>query len=254
MQGSEASAGAVVHYLPNGRFGRVAVPLLVLAVFAGTVFGGVLSLRTVHLLCDRGLGTCSIVSSWGPVSTARTVPIESIRKTRLDTSRGKNGVATYEVVLVTSDGDARLSMVSSSNSAQRGRAKSDIDTFLANPKNGSLDVDYDEPDRTGMLLLALSLVWLYAAWAMSRSARVEIDRANGTCTVVAVRWPLPPARRVFELADVRDAVVREGGKRNTYNLALVVDGYEEVLVFGWASSGRAWKDAAAAEIRALLAR
>ena len=255
MQTSEPRNQTAVQYLPNGPAGRFLWPLLLLAIFALTFWGGVMTLRTVRFACDRGASVCSVVSSWGPLSTAREIPLASIKKTRLDSSHGKHGYS-YEVVLVTSSGDARISMVASSSKTQRTDAKAQIDAFLGDPRSTTLDLVYDEPSFGGFAMLALSLVWVIIGWGLSRAARVEVDRAARTCTVVTLRWPLGPKRRVYPLDDVRDAIVTEsrGRKGATYNVALVVSGQEKpVPLLNMSSSGRAWKDGAVADIRALLA-
>ena len=225
MRPSDPSQQSIVRYFPSGPVGRFLWPLALLVAFAATIWGSVATLRTVHFLCDRGAGTCSIVSSWGPLSTARTLPLASVKKTRLDSSHSKNSYS-YQLALVTSTGDIQISSVASSSKSQRTEAKAQIDAFLVNPQATTLDVDYDEPSSAGFAMLALSLVWVLVGWAVSVSARVEIDRAERTCTVITVRWPLAPKRRVFRLDDVRDAVVtsRSGRGGATFSVGLVIDG------------------------------
>ena len=186
-----------MRYFPSGPVGRFLWPLALLVAFAATIWGSVAE----H--CERS--TSCATAAPGPaqssprnLSTARTLPLASVKKTRLDSSHHKNSYS-YQLALVTSTGDIRISSVASSSKSQRTEAEAQIDAFLVNPQATTLDVDYDEPSSAGFAMLALSLVWVLVGWAVSVSARVEIDRAERTCTVITVRWPLAPKRRVFRL-------------------------------------------------------
>ncbi len=255
MQPSDPGNLSVVRYSPTGPVGRVVWLLVLLLAFVGTFHAGLMTLRAVHFVCDRRAATCSIVSSWGPVSTAQTFAIGSIKKTRLDSFHDKHGT-TYRVALVTSDGDVPMSMVTSSDRSRLAQLKAEIDAFLSSTQHPTLDVDYDEPSAFGFLVLGLSLVWVLIAWVISGSARVEIDRAAHACTLVTVRWPLASKRRVYRLEDVRDAIVTESrGRRSmTYRVCLVIDGQKEpVSLVKVGTAEREPKDRVASEIRALLA-
>jgi hypothetical protein len=245
----------VVVYRPVPAFVTVLLWVFGLVACALFAFAGVSGLRTTHLRCDRASETCSIDSRLGPTSSEKTVPQASIRSTRLETVHGKKNSASYQVALVTASGTVEISGVSSGY-AERTAQKSQIDRYLADKSQSSLDVTYDVGNATSLVAVPLSLIWLVVPWLLSRYARVEVDRSAGTLTLVMVRSPLPSVRRRLELGRVRDAIVtskRSSKGGQLYAVGLVVDGEEAPvpLLRVW-SSGRRAKDRAAAEIRALL--
>ena len=242
-----------VTYLPNGRIGAVAFPLLFIGAFALSAWAAMISLSSVHLGCSRAAGTCAIVSAFGPFATTRAVPLASIHSARLDSSRTKNSWS-YEVVLVTAEGEVSLSRFRSHDKAQRTWIKEQIERFLAST-DATFDIEYDEPQLSGLVLVAFGLVWLLAGWAISHFARVEIDPVARTLDVVMLRWPAPPKRHTYPLDAVHAAVVVEssGRKGKTFSVGLVVDGNEKpVPLVGGSSSGRGPKDRTVQALQALL--
>lgn len=247
---------STVTYFPNGRVGRVLWPLLLFGVFVLTFGMAVGSTRSVHLRCDHATTTCDVETRWpiGATSDA-SIPIASIGSTRLSSFKGKSSTS-YSVVLVTTSGDVELPGASAPLSV-RSAQKARIDAFLADPRAAAIDVDYTEPSGVVFFLVPFSLVWLLVGWAMTWTARVEIDWIARTLTIVGVRWPLAPKRRLFRLDAVRDARVleRRGSKGGRlYGVVLDVEGHEAVSLTSGTSSGRGPKDEAVMQIRALLAR
>jgi hypothetical protein len=245
----------VVRYFPEGLAAMLVALLAFLSFFALTVSFAIVDARTVYLECDRGSGTCAIRSSCWGFTSSRPVELASIRGTRLDETPAKGG-NTYEVVLITTGADTRISNVASQKKAKRALAKAEIDAFLGSPTKETLAVLYDEPDGMGELVLASSLIWIIAARYVSRWARIAVDPSAGVLTVAVVRWPLPPGRTTYPLASVRDAVVtgsREGKTGSFYSVGLVVDGHEQpVPILELKSASRGPADAAVAQIRAAL--
>ena len=247
---------SVVNYMPNGAVGRVVFPMFFLLFSGLMVYAGMASMRSIHFRCDRASGQCTIASSLGPWSDAQPIPLTSIRSTRLETVHGKKGSVGYRVDLVTGSGNVELSSHTSS-AATRNEQKAEIDRFLTDRTQASVDVDYDEPSAAGWMILVFAMLFVLVAWMLTWFGRVEIDWSTRKLSVLTVRWPLAPARRTFELGSVRDAVVhsargRKGG--TVYSVRLVIDGQEQpVPIMNMASSGRASKERAAAEIRAMLA-
>jgi hypothetical protein len=229
------STKRVVTYRPSGFAGSFVMPFVLLAIGVSVFYVAILSLRTLEVRCDRAAGTCSIVSSWGPLTTAQPIPLATITGTRLKTSVSKH-TYSYEVVLVTAEGDVRLSAKGSGDKAQRVAAKASLDAFLDDPAAATVDVVYDDPSPglfafTFLFSAAFSLV----GWIGTTVTRVEVDDDARTVDLVTRRWPLRQARLTFPLDAVRDVVTgkdaetsgTETPSTDGCSLVVVVDGEEK---------------------------
>jgi hypothetical protein len=244
---------SVVTYFPMGRLTQIVFALCLGAAFVACVKLGVTFASSVILQCERAAGTCAVISRFESFTSTRTIPISSIRSTRLDTSGDKKRGFGYSLVLVTTSGDVAISNVASNDHAARVEAKRLLDLFLQDPKQPDFDVLYDPPAAGGYVVLAFSLLVLFFVWFVARWARVEIDWGKRVVTVVRMGWPLPPRRLRFELGAVSAAVVRSR-KRNLFAVDLFVEGRSPVPLLPGTSSGREPKQSACDAINALLAR
>jgi hypothetical protein len=222
------------------------------AFFAFMWWGALMHSLDVRMHCDRSAGTCTITSSRGPYSEAREVALSSIRSARLDPM----GVS-YKVVLVRTSGDDPISSASSTDRSQRLAVRDQIERFLGDPAQPTLDVVYDDQGAPTLLWLSV-LGAVCLAWSLTIYARVEVDVAAGTLKVSVVRWPVPPRRRSFALGTVRDVVLVDrthllGG--HTYSVGLVVDGNARPvpLLFFTFANRRDPSDRTTKELRDLLA-
>jgi hypothetical protein len=245
-----------VRYSPLGPVAAVGVPLLCVGVFVASLLGFIASARDVRVQCERVTGTCRVVSSWlGAYTQTRTFDLASLRGARLDASRTKNG-HSYEVVLLSTQGDEPISSRGSAYADARRKQKEALDGFLRDPRQRDIDVVYDEASAESLLWLAFGLAWLFAAWGARTSVRIEVDHRARELTVVTVRTPLPSKRRTYPMDRVRGAVVTEvrgtrGGAR--YTAALVLDGEEQpVPLTSWGTSDRTLPALAVAGIGELL--
>jgi hypothetical protein len=240
----------------RAQSGAMAVGIAVAALlgFVGFEWAGVAGMTSVRLQCNRHVGECTLMSSpsfGGP----RSVPLASIQRAELvETGTGK--ARSYSVVFLTDAGVIPLSGRGSSSRPQRAPARTDIDRFLADKRQDTLEVDYDSPVTGSIGFTLFGFVWLYALFIIAASARVEVDPEKGTVTVIRLRGQVPMGREVFRLTDVTDAIVlhRPGNKgTEMYRVALLVAG-KEVSLLAWGSSNQRWHEQAAGDLRALLAR
>lgn len=117
---------------------------------------------------------------------------------------------------------------------------------------------YEAPSAVGaaFALLALLLSRLFALLVMQR-ASVTFDWSSRRILLTRTRWPQRKFKRVFELAEVQRATVKERMSKGSviFQVALVLrDGEEVPLVDAWSSGGIEWHQLATASIDELLKR
>lgn len=117
----------------------------------------VFSPEKASLKCDRMLQKCELKNgAWSRPSTV-TFPVNSLRGASFQTYHLSRGVS-YGITIETSTESLRFTHSSSSDSVAIHKLENQINTFLQNPQQRSLEVEQDE--RLSFFLLSIVITVL----------------------------------------------------------------------------------------------
>ena len=162
------------------------------AVATGLILGGLLVIGQGQMItfnCRRNLSEQSqcYLSKFGTLGIGSSQQsINSLRGAMVDSHRSSKGRWTYWVVLVTDEGNLRLTHSSSSNQYEHEAIADQINAFVINPKAQSLQIQQD--DRVWLLLFGGLLLGLGAIFVIvvCRVTYCDLDRTTGKLRIA--RW------------------------------------------------------------------
>jgi hypothetical protein len=231
----------------------------ILLILLGIIFGGIGIVtmyafgQTVALSCSRDWqpDPCRIERTWLSIPV-KTTSLHSLLESYLDESSDSDGTS-YRVMLVTQEGNVPLTSSYSSNYSQQLNIVREINAFLGNREQRTLEV---ESSGTFSLVFGLVFVFvgvgvLYAGirafnllWIFDREVGVLMKVRNGNAEA---EYPLST------ISGVHVGVSRDSDGADTYRVELSLQTGERVPLTSFYSSGRRGKVRAAQAIRDFLA-
>ncbi|MBN1262307.1 MAG: hypothetical protein JXB35_16630 [Anaerolineae bacterium] len=212
--------------------------------------------QTATLSCDRSWtpDPCRIDRTLLGV-TLKTESLNSLLQAYINESRDSDGDLTYQVVLVTLEGDVPLTSYTSSGYSKHLRIVNEINAFLENREQRSLKVD--ESGGLGMIfggvfavvgigLLLAGLNTIGLTWVFDSSEGLAIKERRGLGGTRQETYPLSDIVRVY-VDESRDS---DGDY--TYRVELGMANGDVIPLTGFYSSGRSGKEDTAQAIREFL--
>jgi hypothetical protein len=208
------------------------------------LIGGVAMLltlgQTTRLVCERELSgrpECRFERSLLGLPL-RDEPLEALQGARVTSYVDDEGDRLYKVMLVTGGGEIPLTNYSSSGSRGKQRTADEINAFVQDPGQTSLEVK-----KGGIVGVAASAIFFlvgllatvfgvqsfFTTWTFSRTQGVLIHRQE---TVLGGK------SRAYELSQIQHVVVESDSDGDTYRVVLILQNGGRVPLTAWYTSAR----------------
>ena len=186
------------------------------------------------LTCQRTgqTGSCELVNSRLVGAEVRTIPLESLRDASIEINPRNESDDTYRVVLITGSGAIPVTSDYSSDSNQQESIASQINTFIMNQYQVSLNVQQD--DRWfGYLFGSLLIgVGLFVAVHKGKVVTLSFDKVRdrmmlkqrGLLRGTTIELPLA------EIVDVTIETIRDAKDRQIERVALVLNSGKHLAI------------------------
>ncbi len=230
------------------------------------LFGGVfavsgllvmLALREGTLTCRRpepSLARC-VVSNSSVLGLFRTTtPVEGLSGAYVHSSTDSDGDTTYQVILLTADGEVELTGHTSSGFEDKDAVVQAINAFLADPLARELSVQQDERLFGAIFGGIFVAVGTLVGAGMGRIVTADFNKSHGTLTLtrrglLGNRVDEYPIRNVVDV-NVDSQRGSKGG--TTYRVSLRLSDGQAIAPVSYFSSGSGGKRKAADAIRDFL--
>ncbi|MEQ9669059.1 hypothetical protein [Coleofasciculus sp. G2-EDA-02] len=212
-------------------------PLLLwlLSSILAAVGVGVISFqRGSSLTCQRGAktGSCELVKSGLVGSEVRTIPLESLRDVSLDLNLKNDSNDSYRVVLLTGSEEIPFTSHYSADSNQQESIASEIDAFIMNKNQASLNIQQDDRWFSYLFGSLLIGVGLFVAVQKGKVVTLSFDKVRdrmmlkqrGLLSGTTIELPLA------EIVDVTIETIRDAKDRQIERVALVLDSGKHLAI------------------------
>ncbi|MFP5273980.1 hypothetical protein [Coleofasciculus sp.] len=212
-------------------------PLLLwlLSCILAAVGVGVISFQSGSTLtCQRGAktGSCELVKSGLVGSEVRTIPLESLRDVSLDLNLKNDSNDTYRVVLLTGSEEIPFTSHYSADSNQQESIAFEINAFIINQNQASLNVQQDDRWFSYVFGSLLIGVGLFVAVHKGKVVTLSFDKVRdrmmlkqrGLLNGTTIELPLA------EIVDVTIETIRDAKDRQIERVALVLDSGKHLAI------------------------
>lgn len=206
--------------------------------------------RKVTLNCDRSLppaGVCTLESASFIDSNQTQISAGNLQRAEVRVNYGdSNSSDTYQVVLMTTNGELPFTEYYSSGSSKKQQLANEINQFIQDDSQNTLSVETD--DRLFISILAGIFAGVGALMGLfSGITTLDLDRSSGLLTV-SKRRLLPAGASEYLLSDFQGAEIESS--KNTYRVVLRMRDGRTVPLTSYYSSGYKGKKKLADELEA----
>lgn len=206
--------------------------------------------RKVTLNCDRSLppaGVCTLESASFIDSNQTQISAGNLQRAEVRVNYGDSDSSdTYQVVLMTTNGEVPFTEYYSSGSSKKQQLANEINQFIQDDSQNTLSVETD--DRLFISILAGIFAGVGALMGLfSGITTLDLDRSSGLLTV-SKRRLLPAGASEYLLSDFQGAEIESS--KNTYRVVLRMRDGRTVPLTSYYSSGYKGKKKLADELEA----